>query len=330
MAHLHLLGQGTRIIREHQSRSTINDLETHCGDTLTIVPPKPGEKKLIMLENEEKIFERQETVELKKLKPRNISIVLQPCHKDREKTSTRGSKHLFDCGEGKHDNDADWHVLLWRKDETMYICHGALVHKQWVLTVAHCLVSYDGSYFKPGQLLVRFRKARTKVAVDKVVVHEHFVYKTFRNDIALLRLAKPVENKQTVCLPTTSMLSNLQGLSYRWIEGDIFDENLSGELKEHIFNHRRSKNCDAQVKKEAISYHYGDKNVCSVNPCKGDIWEQLSDGSPVIKKQSSTHTLLAVKTWGSSALSCYVGGGVDVHIDLSKYTKWIAGIIGDK
>ena len=67
----------------------------------------------------------------------------------------------------------------------------------------------------------------------------------------------------------------------------------------------------------------------TANPCKGDIWGQLSDGSPVIKKQSSTHTLLAVKTWGSSSLSCYVGGGFDVHIDLSKYTKWITGVIGN-
>ena len=95
------------------------------------------------------------------------------------------------------------------------------------------------------------------------MVHEHFVYNTFKNDIALLRLTEPVENKKTVCLPKTSMLNNLQELSYRWVEGDIFDENLSGELKEHVFNHGHSRNCDAQVRKEAISYHYGNENICS-------------------------------------------------------------------
>ena len=39
-------------------------------------------------------------------------------------------------------NDMKWHVLLWRTDENMYFCQGALIDEKWILSVAHCFVGY--------------------------------------------------------------------------------------------------------------------------------------------------------------------------------------------
>jgi secreted trypsin-like serine protease len=52
--------------------------------------------------------------------------------------------------------------------------------------------------------LLRFEPTRTMFTVAQVILHEHFDVNTFDNDIALLRLTRPISwsrNQSPVCLP---------------------------------------------------------------------------------------------------------------------------------
>ena len=104
-----------------------------------------------------------------------------------------------------------WQVaLIHIKGRKLYLpCGGALISNQWVLTAAHC---FNGRTIK--NLLVRLGEWDAKIrqetfphkdiGIEKLVLHEKYVYQTFENDIALLKLKKAVDYKihiNSICLP---------------------------------------------------------------------------------------------------------------------------------
>ncbi|XP_040354377.1 uncharacterized protein LOC121045539 [Ixodes scapularis] len=101
-----------------------------------------------------------------------------------------------------------WQVALYKEGE--FQCGAALVGSQWLITAGHCFYNTLTSHWTARLGMLRRGSEMPSpfevvARVSHAVIHPQYVDKGFANDIALLKLEKPVEFSdyiRPICLPT--------------------------------------------------------------------------------------------------------------------------------
>ncbi|XP_039272073.2 uncharacterized protein LOC120346412 isoform X1 [Styela clava] len=101
-------------------------------------------------------------------------------------------------GDGASIQNWPWMILVL----TGEVCAGTLIHRQWVLTAAHCLSSNPVDRRKT-QIYAGIEKysdhhKTNPIAIERVIIHPEFNSKTLNNDIALIELKQPLLMKSTI------------------------------------------------------------------------------------------------------------------------------------
>jgi hypothetical protein len=122
---------------------------------------------------------------------------------------------------------------LWQN--RTHICGGTLIEHSHVLTAAHCLEQKIDDRYVPftstnptleslfvlriGIHDIRLTRSEELYGARRIFVHERFISSTFENDIAIIRLDRPVtitEHSSPICLPSNNISPGSQVTIAGW------------------------------------------------------------------------------------------------------------------
>uniref|UniRef100_A0AAY4EWR1 Coagulation factor VII n=1 Tax=Denticeps clupeoides TaxID=299321 RepID=A0AAY4EWR1_9TELE len=216
-----------------------------------------------------------------------------------------------------------WQVLLVYGQKAF--CGGIIYKSTWVLTAAHCTEKLNVKHLK----IVAGEHDRSAsegteqtIEVDEIINHPDYVPATADNDIALLRLRRPIAFSNyavPVCLPTRDVAEReLWAIHYHTVSG--WGRRSEGGPTATVLRHLKVPRIRTRECLESSNVSLTANMFCAgyiegtEDSCKGD------SGGPLVTRYRHTTFLLGIVSWGKG---CAKPGNYGIYTRVSNYIPWV-------
>ncbi|CAK6965180.1 transmembrane protease serine 2-like [Scomber scombrus] len=240
-----------------------------------------------------------------------------------------------DCGGGVNSSRASRGQLAslgaWQWQVSLQIggshrCGGAIISPYWIVTAAHCVAKasrpgvwtvYAGIVNPLGTL---FNPA---YSVSHTIIHEGYDSLTRRNDIALMRLSKPVDktvsrNIGPVCLPNVGLnIVTPQRCWTTWFGRTVNGDSGSPHLMEAQVSLINTSVCNSS---KAYNGRISQDMLCARETEAGSDTCHTDSGAPLVSLKDGVWWLVGNSIWGDD---CAEQNKPGVYGNVTHFLDWI-------
>lgn len=220
-----------------------------------------------------------------------------------------------------------WAVALMVKGKQF--CGSSIIDENHLLTAAHCVYNMQPSQVASMEAIIGDNNIyvrephEVRRKISKVYYHKGFSFTTLSNDVAVLKLDKPIEFGmyiQPVCLATSSVPVTRNKKEYATVAGwgKIYDKGPQSKTLRfadiEIWDNPR---CQSEYQSAPVPV----PNIQSSMVCAGSAPKdscQGDSGGPLTYKKSGYYEQIGIVSWG---LGCGERPGVYARVD--HFHDWI-------
>lgn len=236
-------------------------------------------------------------------------------------------------------NEWPWMAALYgynnRKEKLYFLCGASLISEEYLLTAAECIKSSTRSQLKIQlgvYILDEYDGDEQTFDIAWMKIHEEYDSKNSENDIAILKLDRPVnftDSIQPATLPKSdySHDSNFLAIAVGWgslYSGGPIPTKFLMEVEVYVWNNTHCANNYARkngyVFDTQICAGFDSDGKLGGDVCNGDSGGPLN--CPVFNQDSelSYYELCGISSWGKGCGEIEYPG---VYTRVSKYLDWI-------
>ncbi|XP_006638026.2 vitamin K-dependent protein C [Lepisosteus oculatus] len=235
-----------------------------------------------------------------------------------------GLKPYVVGGEKGKKGHSPWQVLLINAQGKFH-CGGVLIDNSWVLTAAHCLEKGSRYHVRLGEY-ERYKLEDTEVTVpvSEVISHPHYDSNIADNDIALMRLSRPVPYSRYIlpaCLPPKGLAERVLLLNgTRMVVSGWGREKEGSSKSSSALRFIDIPLAPLSQCAEVMSQSPTENMLCAgelgvkKDACEGD------SGGPMVTRYKGTWFLVGLVSWGEG---CGRTDKLGIYTKVSNYLDWV-------